>query len=410
MIHPQHWMPRAGGFFALLSFGATAYSATWSGGRTTPALREVVAIDATGEPNWPYGAEDVAGDGLGSFQPAEQSIDVRTAYAAADPQNFWARIYVSSAAPPGANLHGFVFIDSDRNAATGGTAVAPEINAKLTNDPSPGGYEHVLEVGGNGAALQLWTWQGAQYAATVTRPAPRIAGEGGADTDPIRLLAVTHGYIQASIDLAAVDLTGPCNANLFVRTVNDTPALGAGDLDVGRVDSCVAADADRNGVPDVIVPPGGCTSDAQCPAGGICQAGKCVLAPACVTTADCGAGMQCTADGRCVPVPSGTCTTNADCNGLVCQGRQCAACAPGANQCAAGQVCAPDGHCIVNQGPGGGVNGAGGGPLVLAADESVKGGACHCTLSVRSGATGAPALCVAAIALLVSRRRSSRCR
>jgi len=409
MNHHQHWLPRGVVFASLLSFGATAYGATWAGGRTTPALRQVVAIDATGEPNWPYGAEDVAADGAASFTPAEQAIDVRTAYAATDPQTFWVRVYVSSAQPPGANLHGFVFIDSDRNAATGGAAVAPEINAKFTNDPSPGGYEHVLELGDNGVALQLWNWQGAQYV-VVARPAPRISGEVGTDTDPIRLGGLTHGYIQASVDLAAVDLTGPCNANLYVRTVNDTPALGAGDLDVGRVDGCVAADANGNGVPDVIVPPGTCTSDAQCPGGGICQGGKCVLAVACVTTADCGPGMQCTADGRCVPVPGGACTTNADCRGLVCEGRQCVACTTGANQCSIGQVCAPDGRCIANQGPGGGVSGAGGASLVLAADESVKGGACHCTLSGRSGSTGAPALYVAAIALLVSRRRSPRCR
>jgi Cys-rich repeat protein len=398
-------MSRGAALLVSLSFGATAFSATWAGGRATPALRQVVAIDATGEPGWPYGAEDVAGDGASSFNPAEQSIDVRTAYAATDARTFWVRTYVSSAQPPGANLHGFVFIDSDHSAATGGTAVAPEVNAKFTNDPSPGGYEYVLEVGDGRAALQLWSWQGAQYA-TVSRPAPRITGEAGADTDPIRIGVLNHGYIQASIDLNLVGVTGPCNANLYVRTVNDTPTLGAGDLDVGRADGCMAADANGNGVPDIVVPPG-CTTDAQCPAGGICQAGKCVLAAACVTTADCGTGMECTADGRCVPVPTGTCATNADCNGLVCQNRQCAACT-GANQCAAGQVCAPDGHCIPDRGAGGGVSGAGGGSLVLDADESVKGGACHCTLSGRSGPMGAPALCIAVIALLASRRRSSR--
>jgi Cys-rich repeat protein len=405
MIHPQLWARRIALVVVCLSFGATAYSATWVGARTTPTLREVVVIDATGELSWPYGAEDVAGDGVASFQPAEQSVDVRTAYAATEPQRFWVRVYVSGTAPPGANVHAFVFIDSDRSAATGGTAIAPEVNAAFTSDRSPGGYEYVLEVGGNGSAAQLWSRQGAQYA-LVARPAPRVTGEVGTDTDPIRIGVLSHGYLQASIDLADVNLMQACNANLYVRTVDETAPPGAADLEVGQVATCIPTDADNNRVPDVLVPPG-CASDAQCPGGGICQAGRCVLAVACAADADCGAGMQCTPDGRCVPVPNGTCRTNADCNGLVCQGGRCTACTLGGNQCGAGQVCAPDGHCLVGQGTSGG---GGDGNLVLAADESVKGGACHCTLSARPGPTGAPVLCVAAIALFACRRRSPRCR
>lgn len=405
MTHPRVWICRAAVCSAFLSCAAAAYGATWAGGRTTPTVREIVAIDATGETNWPYGAEDVAGDGLETFRQQEQSIDIRTAYAATDPQRFWARVYMSDSQPAGGNVHAFVFIDSDRNLGTGGTAVAPEINSNFTNDPSPGGYEHVVEVTGSGSSVQLWNWQGNRYV-NGNLPPGRVTGEASTDTDPIRIGAQTHGYVQLAIELSAVDLTQACDANLYFRTANDTPSLGAGDLEVGQVGACIPADANNNGVPDIIVPPGGCASNAECPAGGICQAGQCILARACTTNGDCGAGMQCTTDGRCVPVPSGTCTTNAQCNGLVCQGGQCVACTSGGNQCGTGSVCGPDGHCVVDQGPGGGTGA--GGTLTLAADESVKGGACHCALSVRTRTGGGQALCVAALALFVARRRSAR--
>jgi hypothetical protein len=386
---------------ALVGVATTAHSATWGRGRTTPTLRQIVAVDATGETNWPYGAEDVAGDGLGSFPPPEQSIDIRTAYAATDQQRFWARVYVSGAQAAGANVHAFVFVDSDRNPATGGTGVAPEVHANLTADPSPGGYEHVVEVTGNGASIQLWNWQGNQYA-NAQLPTPRAAGEGGTDTDPVRIGPSSHGYIQASIDLGLIDLTEVCDANLYFRTTNDTAALAAGDLDVGQVASCVPS-LNGNGVPGVLVPPNGCTTNAGCPAGAVCQNGQCAFAPACTTNADCAAGMQCTPDGRCVPVPAGTCTTNAECNGLICAGGQCAACPLGGSECGAGYACGADGRCVAGTGTGP----TGETPLVLLPGEEIKGGACNCALSVRSNAAGASGLCFAVIALFVARRRSA---
>jgi len=392
----------------VMAFSVGASAATWVGPRTTPTLAEIVAVDATGEATWPYGAEDVAGDGLAAFRQPEQSIDIRTAYAATDPQRFWARVYVSDPQPAGGNVRAFVFIDSDRNPATGGSAVAPEVDPAFTSDPSPGGYEHVVEVSGSGSSVDLWNWQRTQYVNGALPPA-RATGEAGTDTDPIRIGAESHGYIQVSIELGAVDLTQGCNANLYFRTANDTPSLGTGDLDVGRVGACVPADANGNGVPDLIVPPNGCTADAQCPAGGVCQAGRCVLAAACTTNADCGNGMECTADGRCVPVASGNCTTNADCDRTVCQGGQCVACTPGSNQCGSGSVCAPDGRCLADRGPGGGAGSGDGGELALGPDESVKGGACSCTLSPRSGHAGGPASLAALLALLfVSRRAAAR--
>src|SRR6266567_9551481 len=99
--------------------GASA-GATWINTRTTPRLSEIVAVDATGETGWPYGQEDVAGDGLATFATPEQTVDIRTAYAATDTSRFWARVYFSAPNGVGAGVTGYVFIDADRNAATGG--------------------------------------------------------------------------------------------------------------------------------------------------------------------------------------------------------------------------------------------------------------------------------------------------
>lgn len=402
MLYLQCSMRRAAALAAFLSVGEMAQAATWANGRSSPALAEITAVDATGETAWPYGAEDVAGDGIATFNPAEQSFDIRTTYSATDPQRFWTRVYVSDTQPAGGNVRAFVFIDADRNASTGGTGAAPEIDPKFSTDASPGGYEFVLEVGGSGATVRLWTWQRNQYTVAPLQPA-RATGEAGADVDPIRIGAPAHGYLQASVELRLVGVTEACDANLYVRSVNDTPSLGAGDLEVGQLGTCVAADANGNGVPDVLVPKTGCTSDAQCAGGGICQAGQCVLATPCVANGGCGAGMQCTTDGRCVPVPGGTCVAASNCNGLVCQGGRCVACTPGGSPCVAGQVCSPDGHCIADQG-------AGDRGLQLGPDESVKGGACHCDLSRRTDSGHAPALLAGTIALFLSRRRVRRSR
>jgi len=393
--------PFAATSLTLLFFAGTA-SATWAGGRTTPTLRHVVAIDATGENNWPYGAEDVAGDGLGSFGQQEQSIDIRTAYAATDAQRLWARVYVSDAQPAGGNVHAFVFIDSDRNSSTGGTAVAPEISPNFTTDPSPGGYEYVVEFAGNGVAVQLWDRKGNQYA-IAQLPPPQAAGEAGTDADPIRIGALDHGYIQVAIDLGVVGLTQACDANLYFRTTNSTAALGAGDLDVGQVASCVPSLS--NGVPAVLVPPNACTSNAGCPAGAVCRGGQCALAPTCTTNADCGAGMQCTADGRCVPAASGSCTTNAECNGLVCQGGQCVACTLGGSECGTGNTCGADGRCSTGSGTG---PGPGEEPFILAADETIKGGACNCALPLGSTRSRTAPIYFATLALIAARRRSAK--
>src|SRR4051794_40659224 len=91
----RRWLMAGARVASLSGSSAIAAAATWVNNRTTPRLAEIVAVDAAGEPGWPYGAEDVAGDGAATFSPAEQTIDIRTAYAATDSARFWARVYFS---------------------------------------------------------------------------------------------------------------------------------------------------------------------------------------------------------------------------------------------------------------------------------------------------------------------------
>src|SRR6185312_14878843 len=114
-------MRRVGLYAGLAVFAAAqaGFAATWTAG-TTPHLGQIFALDATGENGWLYGAEDVLGDGLQNFTPAEQSLDLRTAYAATDATQLWTRVYLSSQAQADPTLVTFVFVDADSNIATGG--------------------------------------------------------------------------------------------------------------------------------------------------------------------------------------------------------------------------------------------------------------------------------------------------
>lgn len=157
---------------------STASAQTWIGTRKTPALTEIVSIDRTGEAGWIYGQEDVAGDGIGTFKQPEQAIDLRTVYAVTDATRFWARAYVAEPNAVDTNVKVFVFLDTDRNKATGGPANAPEIDAKLLKDPTQGGYEYVLEIHGNNTVGAVWAWTMAQNKFTATMPQPaQIAAE-----------------------------------------------------------------------------------------------------------------------------------------------------------------------------------------------------------------------------------------
>jgi hypothetical protein len=377
--------PALGLFFAAvgLTVPGIADAATWVGGRTTPILTELVTIDATGESGWLYGAEDVAGDGIESFKQQEQSIDIRTAYAATDQTRFWVRVYVSELNAVGGNVIIYVFIDADRSTATGGTAAAPEIDAKFTADSSPGGYDHVIGIRGNGSISELWSWDAGQNLFIGTSPpAAQAVAEIDQDVDPIQINDASHGYAQAMVDLALIDLTPACLANVYIRSSNTTAGLGAGDLEVGQVGPCVPADGNTDGVPDIIVPPSGCTSDVQCPANGICVDGKCLVPVPCLTDADCKTDETCSQDDVCVARPGGTCQSNADCGDLVCTGGTCNPCTPSGTECGTGRRCGPSGRCVDDINGGGEVVAG----IPITPFEDVQGGALTCTAAARDSA------------------------
>ena len=361
-------------------------AATWAGGTTTPRLRQIFAIDATGEASWPYGAEDVLGDGP-SFTPAEQAIDIRTAYAATDSSQLWLRVYVADANAVASTATVYVFIDADRNAAVGGGIVAPEIDPALASGSGPGGYDYVVGIRGTGVIADIWQFRTGRYAAIGGGPGNAV-GEAGSDTDPILINGAAHGYAQAAVNLRAVAVNATCDTNLYVRSVNN----GAGDLDVGQAASCVSIDTNNDGVPDVTVPPGGCTSSAQCPGGGQCVNGTCIVTPPCTTDADCPLVDQCIS-GRCTARPGGSCTASSMCGDLVCVNGQCGGCTLGGDQCGTGRQCAGSGRCVPS--------------VTVTPGQKVEGGAFHCafTGSPRTSSTALAVWALGGLGLAFYQRR-----
>jgi hypothetical protein len=388
---------------ALLLTAGHAGAQSWAGGRDRPSLTEIVSIDASGEITFLYGTEDVAGDGLGTFEPAEQSFDIRTAYATTDDGSFWVRIYVASGAAPGNGVTGYVFIDSDEQGTSGGGANATEIDPQLEGDTSGAeGFEVVVGIGGDAAITGVWEWSEAQGAYEEVTPAPtpaEAAAETGADTDPLQLGQGARGYLQGRLDLGIVGVGPTCDADLYFRTVTADAADSS-----PTADSCVPGDSDGDGVPDVVEPPptSTCTADDDCPALGLCEAGVCLLPVPCADASDCRADEDCSADGRCVPRPGGTCTSNDDCGDLVCNGGTCGPCALGGDECGDGQRCGPDGRCFDSVGPEGGGE--------LGPGEEVRGGAFTCAAGVpgdRSMLFHAVLAALAAMRLASRRRRRS---
>lgn len=394
-------------FHGALLLAGTASAQTWAEGRTTPSLAEIVAIDATGEDFWLYGFEDLEGDGQ-EFKQQEQSIDIRTAYAAADSARFWARVYVSDPNGAGGNISVYIFVDNDQDAATGGPAEATEIDPILVGDPTNGGFEFVVGVRGNASISGIWEWRAPQsdYSELPNLQPAQADAEAGEDTDPILINGAEHGYLQAMVDLDVLGLTSACDADLFFRSVNES-AMGTGDLDVGEIGSCVPADGNNDGVPDVIEPGQGCSTDDECVGGGVCVDGDCILPQPCLLDADCDAGEICNDDGHCVPEGGDACEDDSTCDGLVCTSGTCQACSIGNDTCGPGRRCAPDGRCVTGDGPGQG--GAGGGSLGLQPGDEVQGGACTCEMP---GASGRSTLAwmglLAAVAFGWQRRRTTR--
>jgi hypothetical protein len=394
---------------AFLAEGA-AFGQTWPGGRSGPSLRDIVAVDRTGEPGWPYGAEDVAQDGLGRFLVPEQSIDIRSGYADTDNTRLWFRVYVSAVVAPTNAVTAFLFIDSDLSTTTGGSAAATALDARLVNDDSGGGYDYVVAIQGPNTVVGFWQWVALPpgYGSLPAAAIARTTVETGTDDDPLLLNGRIHGYLQGTVDLADVGLTELCQARFLLRTVSDSPGLGNGDLDVGSAGPCRPVDANGDNVPDVLLPtqtvPGWrCQANTDCPGGGICVGGRCVLAPPCNTTADCGAGEVCNPSGQCVAVGGNPCAGNADCAPLVCVNGACAACSTAGAACPNGQVCAPDGRCI----DASGVGATGDAGLYLAPGEAIRGGAGTCSL--RRPGTGwlSAGILLSLGAFAITRRRRS---
>lgn len=374
---------------------------TWAGNQSTPELGQLVAVDATGEQDWLFGQEDLAGDG-DTFMAQEQSIDIRTLYATAHSSGFWARVYVSNQNSPGGNVTVYVFIDADRDTSTGGSAAAQELDPAFTTDNTQGGYDYVLGIQGNEMIAGIWEWDDAQMEFTEIQGNPTAASaEVGTDLDPIRVGASDHGYLQGTVDLDVVGLTEACDAELFVRSTNSSPMLGEGDLNVGMRLPCIPSDPNNNGIPDVAEPQAECTNDNECPSGGVCVNGRCALPDLCNTDADCPSGQECNANSQCVAVGGDMCSTTADCGDLVCSGGECVACTSD-GMCASGERCGPDGRCISS------VNTGSSNPAeedyVLGADEVIQGGACTCRLPHRPS-RNAWALSLAAVALVLLRRK-----
>lgn len=392
----------AGVFVLALGHPGALSAQTWEGGATTPLLRDIVAVDATGEDGWPFGSEDVAEDGP-SFGPDEARLDVRSAYAAADGQLLWVRAYVSSTTttmPDTAVM--WVFVDADDNPATGSGADATDILAEFDADPSPGGYELAVGVGGDGSELDLFEWdeQRSRWRTLPLQPG-ELAVEAGIDVDPLRIGDNDRAYLQLALEHAVSGLDATCSARLFVRTFDDTSTgTRFGDLNVGTSNSCVAIDSNANDVPDVLETASGCRDDADCPGDGIClDSGACLAGFDCQNDGDCGADEVCDAN-RCVRVSQDSCQSDSECNGLVCDDGLCVACADGtARACGDGLVCGPTGVCI-----DGGTQPMG--PQAEVPDE-VQGGACTCRIAAVSATRDSPwsSLSLAMVLFLLAGRR-----
>lgn len=211
---------------------------TWAGGAQDPSSAEELARDATGElvstgfpVDWPHGWEDVAGNGT-TFSNQEQSADIRTAYGVCDAGSVWLRTYVSDPGNASANIRIYFFFDTDASPLTGGDAGADAlpIQPEFTSDPSSGGYEHCLEVRGNGAVQALWQWNGSTYIDPGTTTA---VGETGTGVDPILVNFDNHGYVQGNVPISELGLSDCTTVTVFIRSWNSTTPNPYGDTEIG---------------------------------------------------------------------------------------------------------------------------------------------------------------------------------
>ncbi|HEX6244963.1 MAG TPA: hypothetical protein VFZ61_28780 [Polyangiales bacterium] len=407
----RRWLgARSAGLGVLLSAAtlSSAHAQSWSDTRENPALWQIVDIDRSGEPNWPYGAEDVARDGVVSFQADEAGTDLRTVYAAADADRVWLRAYVAASSAPPAAVRAFFFLDVDGRDSSGGPAYGDELSPLLGNDLTFRGYERALGINAEGDVLGAWEWNAGQRAwSEIRNRVPQtLRAEVGSAPDPLAIGAADHGYLQVDVDHELSTLSQSCGGALFVRLVHEgTGGRSFGD-DALNEFRC-SAPLDPYGDPAVLRP-NRCEQDDDCPANGRCRDGVCLFAYACDAAADCRSDETCTA-GRCVRVVDADCTDNRDCDGLLCVSGSCESCTEsGARACADGLTCSPNGSCVDTDDfePGGDA----GGGADLPPGSKVQGGALTCSASgAQPGALGS-LLALLAASLMLGRRRSQRSR
>jgi hypothetical protein len=362
------------------SLGSTASAQTWSQKRERPALFEIVAVDETSQPLWPFGPEDIAKDGAETYAADEAAVDLRSVYADARSEGLWVRAYVAIDDEPMSSAVAFFFLDNDANAKTGGKAEGDVLFDGWSTDPSPGGYEVAVGMRGDGVALGVFVWDDAKAVWTLQPDKPVLVTlETGKTRDPLRLSVENHGYFQITLDSKVVELGDGCTGPLFVRLWNDvTGARAFGDS--SDVTICKAR-LNAYGDPEILRS-NACESDASCPANGKCRERTCVFEYECKADDGCRDDERCMGS-VCVRVVDKTCDAVADCDGLVCASSKCTACSDsGDRACASGYVCTPGGTCIRpgatgasgRSGGGSGTSGSAG-----AAGERVRGGAFTCS-------------------------------
>ncbi len=401
-------------FLAVSSSVGVARAQTWTNGQETPRMLDLVEIDRCGEGGWPFGNEDVAGDGTQLLTAEEARHDLRSVYANTDSGRFWLRIYVSASDTPPDTLTAYLFVDADGNSSTGGPATGEELDPRLSEDPSAGGYEYAVAMPAADTAPTVWSWNEAAgtYGEAQVTPA-QASLECAQDTDPLLIGDDIHGYVQLEIESNVIDVADACGVDLFVRSTSDSAAVEPGDLELGDKSACVAPDANSDRIPDPSVPQE-CDSSDDCPWNGLCVDGNCLLPRGCDSARDCDSDEICTVDGHCVVAGGAACETAADCDGLICDDGECVACVPDADECDADSVCGPDGRCV----PASGIQGTGGrggqsaegdhagnAGIALAEDEEVTGGAFRCSVEPAQSAATPRLAVLVTLGLLGQRRR-----
>ncbi len=392
--------------FSSLAATGSANAQSWSGGRANPLLRQIAAVDASGESGWIYGQEDVAGDGA-TLMANEAGTDIRTVYADSDAQRLWLRAYMIAQAAPLTNLVAYFFIDTDARDDTGGAPLGGPGWPAFRADPMLRGFERAIGVRiepepALPSVIGAWNWDGQAWTAIAVEQ-DAVRAEAGQSRDPLQIgpSDFPRAYVQVDALHAVSGLNASCGGNLLVRTFYEQQAPPRAFGDDSASFACRPG-LDPYGDPEIIRVD--CSADAECPNGGRCRDGVCLFAYPCSADTDCVTGERCMANA-CVRVVDRTCRDDSQCEGLVCESGMCVACTEnGARACANGYACSPNGRCEDT-----GAVDPGGSPGGGAQVGEVRGGAFKCSASPasRSGSGWWGLLFALAVFVLVRRLRAS---